>query len=162
MSPRLTARIRVDLLTPSHRAAALVESAGFIYGPNRSKRVKRPKLAVPPLPSPAPAGGGKGGGEGWGLRGGPGGTLGGAWQLGGEPAQLFGVLGPRRGGCDIDRAGADQLTEAAFHGIHAILGTRFEHVSQLPRLALLDQFLDRERVEQDLEGGDATRPVPAR
>src|SRR4030088_275710 len=30
MSPGLTARIRGDLLIPSHRAAALVESAGFI------------------------------------------------------------------------------------------------------------------------------------
>src|SRR5919108_2744540 len=30
MSPRLTARIRVDLLIPSQRAASLVDSAGFM------------------------------------------------------------------------------------------------------------------------------------
>ena len=33
ISPRFTARISVDLLIPSQRAASLVESAGFIYFP---------------------------------------------------------------------------------------------------------------------------------
>ena len=120
MSPRFTARISVDLLIPSHCAAALVESAGFIcFQPEQTRQ-----------PAQTCAGS-----EGV--------------ALGGDAAEFFGVLGTRRGGSNVDHAGADQLTEAAFHGIHAILDTRLEHVAELPGLPFLDQVLDGEGVEQD-------------
>src|ERR1700674_5207976 len=109
MSPRFTARMRVDLLIPSQRAAALVESAGFMFptGANASTGANLRWV--------------------------------GEVALGRQAAELFGVLGAGRGGREVDHAGADQLAQAALHGIHAILGARLEHVAQLPRLALLDQ-----------------------
>src|ERR1700682_6461495 len=128
ISPRFTARISVDLLIPSQRAASLVESAGFIYfpltGANASSGAN--------LRSRRRADGG----------------------LGGEAAQLVEVLGPRGGDVEVAQAGLDQLAEAPIHGVHAFLAAGLQHIAQLAGLSLFDQVLDRDRVEQDLEGSD--------
>src|SRR3989442_8190489 len=134
MAPRSTARISVDLLIPSQRAASLVKSAGFMTYPTGANASTASNLRC------APAGS----------------------RLCRQPAELFGVLGASGGGSEVDQAGPDQLAQAALHRIHAILGARLEHVPQLPRLAFLDQVLDREGVEQDFECADPARPVPPR
>src|SRR5438128_6408682 len=112
MAPRFTARMSVDLLIPSQRAASLVESAGFMTCPTGANASTGPNLR----PSSSAEWGG---------------------ALCRQPPQFFGVLGSRGGGVEVDEAGPDQLAQAPLHGIHAILRARLEHVPQLPCLAFL-------------------------
>src|SRR5712692_11405604 len=106
MAPRFTARMSVDLLIPSQRAASLVESAGFMTV--QLEQTRQPGQTCGEPPPALPRGRGEGDGR----------------QLGGEAAQFFGVLGSRGGGAEVDQAGPDQLAQATLHRIHAVLGAR--------------------------------------